>query len=111
MTTRAPTTMTYINSYLLGAILAYVPGGHATLKSVLTTALPPAGTTVFSALERSNPAESGAPRVGMVAVSERNLTCRQEDGLSDDDDMADMNIGEEVSSNEEDGRRVAASAV
>ena len=47
----------------------------------------------------------------MVAVSERNLTCRQEDGLSDDDDMADMNIGEEVSSNEEDGRRVAASAV
>ena len=46
------------------------------LKSVLTTALPPAGTTVFSALLKSNPAAWGEPRFGMVAVSERNFTWR-----------------------------------
>jgi hypothetical protein len=43
----------------------------------LTTALPPAGTTVFSALDKSKPAAWGDPLVGMVAVSERNLTWRQ----------------------------------
>ena len=45
------------SSYLLGAILAYVPSGQAILKSVLTTARPPAGTMVFSALDKSNPAD------------------------------------------------------
>ena len=43
-------------------------------QSVLTTALPPAGTTLASAAERSNPADRGEPRVGILAFSLRNLT-------------------------------------
>ena len=46
------------------------------LKSVLTTALPPAGTTLGSAAERSKPADWGEPRVGMTALGLRNFTCR-----------------------------------
>jgi len=46
------------------------------LKSVLTTALPPAGTTLDSAAERSKPADWGEPRVGMTALGLRNFTCR-----------------------------------
>ena len=64
----------FIQTYLRGAILAYVPSGQAILKSVFTTALPPAGTTVFSAEDRSNPAEKGEPRVGILALSDKNLT-------------------------------------
>jgi hypothetical protein len=63
-------------SHLLGAILAYVPEGQAMLRSVLTMARPPLGTTVLSAAERSNPAEWGEPRDGIVARSLRNLTRR-----------------------------------
>ena len=55
------------------------------LKSVLTTARPPAGTTVFSALERSNPADRGEPRVGILACSLRNFTWRH-----CDDEEVDM---------------------
>lgn len=55
---------------------AYVPSGQAMLISVLTTARPPAGTTVFSAEDKSNPADWGEPRVGRVAEAERNLTWR-----------------------------------
>jgi len=46
------------------------------LKSVLTTALPPAGTTLGSAADRSKPADCGEPRVGMTALGLRNFTCR-----------------------------------
>ena len=62
-------------SHLLGAILAYVPGGHATLRSVFTTARPPPpGTIAPSDADRSNPAERGEPRAGMIARSLRNFT-------------------------------------
>ena len=45
------------------------------LKSVLITARPPAGTMVFSADDKSNPADCGEPRVGILACSDRNLLC------------------------------------
>ena len=60
-------------THLLGAIRAYVPSGQAMLKSVLTTARPPAGTMVFSADDKSNPADCGEPRVGILACSDRNF--------------------------------------
>ena len=46
------------------------------LRSVFTTALPPLGTTARSAADRSNPAEWGEPRDGIVARSLRNFTRR-----------------------------------
>ena len=60
------------------------------LKSVLTTARPPAGTTVFSALDRSNPADWGDPRVGILACSLKNLTWRNSDAGRDDIANADI---------------------
>eukprot|EP00986_Skeletonema_menzelii_P014025 scaffold8786_cov188-Skeletonema_menzelii.AAC.4 len=68
-------------THLLGAIRAYVPSGQAILKSVLTTALPPAGTTLASAADRSNPADWGDPRVGILALGPRNFTWRTFDIL------------------------------
>lgn len=50
-------THTHLRTHLRGAILAYVPSGQAMLISVLTTARPPEGTTVFSAEDKSNPAD------------------------------------------------------
>ena len=47
------------------------------LRSVLTRARPPLGTMVLSDADRSNPAEWGEPRDGIVALSLRNLTRRQ----------------------------------
>ena len=63
-------------THLLGAILAYVPSGQAILKSVATTARPPEGTVVFSALDRSYPAERHVLREGMAANLLSNLTWR-----------------------------------
>ena len=45
------------------------------LRSVLIIARPPPpGTIAPSEAERSNPAESGEPRAGMIARSLRNFT-------------------------------------
>ena len=51
------------------------------LKSVLTIARPPAGTTFCSAADRSNPADCGEPRVGILALGLRNLTWRTFDDI------------------------------
>ena len=91
-----PPQVTIQLPHLLGATLAYVPSGHATLRSVLTTALPPAGTVTDSAAARSNPADRGEPRTGIFAFSLRSLTCMQpEGGMAEDDvDMA-IALGDE----------------
>lgn len=61
---------------LRGAMRAYVFSGIATARSVLTSALPRAGTTVSYALLKSNPAENAEPRVGIIANSLSLFTCK-----------------------------------
>ena len=53
---------------------AYVNSGIAIARSVFTMALPRAGTTVSTALDRSKPAANSDPRVGMTACSESFFT-------------------------------------
>lgn len=74
-------------SYLLGAIRAYVPSGQAILRSVFTTARPPLGTTVFSAEDKSNPADWGELLTGMLACFDRNFTCSIWFGLRFEDEV------------------------
>ena len=59
---------------LRGAMRPYVPSGHAIERSVLTIPFPPALITVFSALDRSCPAEKGDPREGTMASALSFLT-------------------------------------
>ena len=64
-------------------------------KSVLTTTRPPAGTIVASDADRSNPAACGEPRVGIMALFDRNFTCRTSPSSSLDDDLLTLS-GEDM---------------
>lgn len=74
------------HTHLLGAIRPYVPSGHAILRSVFTMAHPPLDTTVFSAEDKSNPADWGELLTGILACFDSNFTCSISFGLRLDDD-------------------------
>jgi len=51
----------------------YVPGGQTMARSVATRARPDGGIVISTALDRSSPAASSDPALGMVALSLRSL--------------------------------------
>ena len=80
----------------LGAMRAYVKYGIAIAISVLTKALPRAGTIMSYALERSNPAAYSEPRVGIIANSVNFLTCITSEFENEDIESDEENLNEEI---------------